>query len=103
MRSALADLTLAEEALGALGPALNSGRSFFLYGPPGNGKTAVAARLGTMFGEPIYIPHAVEVDGEIITVYDAAHHRRVASVVRGRRPGVGSRSTIATSSSSGPS
>jgi predicted ATPase with chaperone activity len=77
MRSALDDLTLPEDALRILGPALNSGRSFFLYGPPGNGKTAIATRLGGMFGEPIYLPHAVEVDGEIITVYDAAHHREV--------------------------
>ncbi len=76
VRSALADLTLPEDALKSLGPALNSGRSFFLFGAPGNGKTAVAARLGRMLGEPIYIPHAVEVDGEVITVYDAAHHRR---------------------------
>jgi len=79
VRSALSDLTLPEAVLASLGPALNSGRSFFLFGPPGNGKTAVAARLGKMLGDPVYVPHAVEVDGEIITVYDAAHHRRAGS------------------------
>lgn len=77
VRAALADLTLADDVLGSLGPALSSGRSFFLFGPPGNGKTAVSARLGAVLGEPMYVPHAVEVDGEIIAVYDSALHRRV--------------------------
>lgn len=75
VRKALRDLILAEEALEALGPAVNSGRSFFLYGAPGNGKTAVASRLSAILGEPVFIPHAVMVDGHVITIFDPAQHR----------------------------
>jgi len=77
VHTALGDLVLPEDALFALGPALNSGRSFFLFGPPGNGKTAVAGRLAAAFGEPIFMPYAVEVDGEVIMLYDEAQHGRL--------------------------
>ena len=60
-----------------IGPALNSGRSIFLYGPPGNGKTTIATRMSKMIAtDPIYIPYAASVDGEIIKVYDDFNHVR---------------------------
>jgi predicted ATPase with chaperone activity len=46
----------------------------FLYGSPGNGKTAIAEALVRMLGGDIYIPHAIEVQGEIVRVYDPVHH-----------------------------
>jgi energy-coupling factor transporter ATP-binding protein EcfA2 len=62
-----------------IGPALNSGKSVFLYGPSGNGKTTIATRMARLLArDPIYIPYAVSVDSHIIKVYDDFNHTRVA-------------------------
>ena len=57
-----------------LGPAVNSGKSLFLYGAPGNGKTVVAEGIGRALGSDMYVPHAIDVDGQIITMYDPVSH-----------------------------
>ena len=57
-----------------LGPAVNSGRGLFLYGAPGNGKTSVAERITAAFGEFIWIPRAITVDGEVIRLFDPVNH-----------------------------
>jgi hypothetical protein len=57
-----------------LGPAVNSGKSLFLYGAPGNGKTVIAEGIGRALGEAMYIPNAIDVDGQIITMYDPVNH-----------------------------
>jgi hypothetical protein len=62
-----------------LGPAVNSGKSLFLYGKPGNGKTVVAEGIGRALGADMYIPHALDVDGQIITMFDPVNHQRAAS------------------------
>jgi len=75
-------LVLSPEILEQLGTAMMSGRSIFLYGPTGTGKTTVALTLIYLFrDDPIWIPYAVEVDGEIITVYDAVAHKAVEQPV----------------------
>jgi predicted ATPase with chaperone activity len=74
VRDAFAHLTLSETMLRRVGPAANSARSLFLYGPPGNGKTTIAEAIATMFKGTIYIPYALEVDGQIIQVFDALSH-----------------------------
>jgi len=75
MRQALAHLVINEETFAQLGPAVNSGRSIFLFGPPGNGKTAIAEAIGSMLlGNAIFIPYAVEVGGQIIKVFDNVNH-----------------------------
>lgn len=61
-----------------LGPAVNSGKSLFLYGAPGNGKTVVAEGIGRALGATMYIPHAVDVDGQTITMFDPVNHVRTA-------------------------
>ncbi|HKU23457.1 MAG TPA: hypothetical protein VJQ50_20765 [Terriglobales bacterium] len=72
---AFADLVLEPDVLPKLGSAVQSGRAIFLYGPTGTGKTSVAERLGDVFSEHhIWIPHAIEVDGDIISVYDPVVH-----------------------------
>ena len=60
-----------------LGPAINSGRGLFLFGAPGNGKTSIAERVTKAFGQFIWIPRAIGVDGEIIRLYDPNAHEEV--------------------------
>jgi hypothetical protein len=57
-----------------LGPAVNSGKSLFLYGAPGNGKTVVAEGIGRALGGDMHVPHAIDVDGQTITMYDPVNH-----------------------------
>jgi predicted ATPase with chaperone activity len=74
---AFSDLVLPSEVSASLGPAVNSGASIFLHGAPGNGKTAIAERLGSVVSSEIYIPHAIIVDGHIIVVHDPVYHEVV--------------------------
>lgn len=74
LRDAFSDLVLPEDVMDALGPAVNSGSSIFLHGAAGNGKTAIAERLGSLISSEIYLPYAVMVDGHIIVVYDPVYH-----------------------------
>lgn len=75
MRQALSHLVINEDTFAQLGPAVNSGRSVFLFGHPGNGKTAIAESLGQMMlGDTMYIPHAIEVGGQVIRVFDYVNH-----------------------------
>ena len=62
-----------------LGPAVNSNKSLFIYGPPGNGKTVVAEGIGRALGGEIFIPYAIDVDGQIITMFDPVNHLRADS------------------------
>lgn len=71
---AFADLLVSSSMLARLGPAINSGKGMFLYGYPGNGKTSIAERVTATFGETIWIPRAIEVDGEILRLYDRMVH-----------------------------
>lgn len=68
-------LVLSEDALESIGTAIASGSTLFMYGPPGTGKTAVAEAIAGAFNDAIWIPYAVEVDGQIITVFDAGVHQ----------------------------
>lgn len=71
---AFGDLVLPDEIMDALGPAVNSGASIFLHGAPGNGKTAIAERLGALISTEVYLPYALIVDGHIIVVFDPVYH-----------------------------
>lgn len=76
MRQALAELVISEKTFARIGPAANSGTSLFLYGAPGNGKTSIARVIGKMIlGEDMYIPYAVDVEGQIIKIYDNVNHQ----------------------------
>lgn len=76
LRQALSDLVLPDEIISQLGPALVSQDSLFLYGPTGNGKTSLAERLLRAYSDYILIPYAVEVDNQVILVYDPVVHRK---------------------------
>ncbi|MCM3901604.1 MAG: hypothetical protein ND866_07840 [Pyrinomonadaceae bacterium] len=74
--AAFHDLVLPESLLQTLGCVINSRRSLFLTGLPGTGKTAVAERINGALPGAIWIPYAVEIDGQIIRVYDSHCHRK---------------------------
>lgn len=83
VRAAVGDLEMDESTLEQAGPALNSGRAILLYGPPGNGKTTVALRFAEVFHDVIFIPYAVEVEGQIIRVFDPSVHNEVKKALPG--------------------
>lgn len=77
LRRAFSDLQINRKMLGRLGPAICSGRGLFLFGPPGNGKTSIAERVTDAFGQAIWIPRALGVDGEIMRLFDPMNHEEV--------------------------
>jgi len=79
MRQLLSQLVISNSTFEQLGPALNSGTSIFLYGPPGNGKTSVARAFGNLIlQQDMYIPYALYVDGQVIKLYDSVNHQRAS-------------------------
>ncbi len=70
----LSSLILPPNFVNSIGPAINSNHSIFLYGPPGNGKTVIADKIGQNLRGDVTIPYAVEVDGQIIKVFDGIFH-----------------------------
>jgi hypothetical protein len=78
IRKAFEDLIVTDEVFNEIGPAINSASSIFFFGYPGNGKTSIAERITRLMGDAIYIPHAVEANGQIIKLYDPIQHTQVA-------------------------
>jgi predicted ATPase with chaperone activity len=77
LEQTLSHLVLPEAIKRILGVVVSSGRSLFLSGPPGNGKTAMARALVNAVAEPLWIPYAIEVDGQVIRVFDKHVHHAV--------------------------
>ena len=75
IREGFGDVVLDDETFELLGPAVNSARSLFLYGDSGNGKTLIASAIARLLGGEIYVPHAVAVEGLVMTVFDPVFHR----------------------------
>ena len=67
-------LILPEDLIDNLGPAVTSGRSILMYGPPGNGKSSISNGIRDALGDKIYVPRALEYAGQVITVYDPIVH-----------------------------
>ena len=76
VKSCLNSLILPENFHRRIGPAINSGSSLFLYGPPGNGKTSVAQAIAKLLAgsDPIWLPYAITIGGQIIQIYDPMVH-----------------------------
>ncbi len=77
IRAAFSHLVISEELFNAVGPAIVSGKSVFIYGPPGNGKTAITQSIGNFMntsGGEIYVPFAFMAENNVITVFDKAVH-----------------------------
>ena len=82
LQKALSHLVVSDKLFKPLGPAVNSGRTIFLYGPPGNGKTAIAVALSSLLGGLVGIPKAVEIDGFVMRLFDPSVHQ-----IEGEQPG----------------
>lgn len=70
-------MVLEDELIQMLGPAINSAKSLFLFGDPGNGKTLIAECIAQMFGGELYVPYAVDVGGQTMIVYDPVFHKKI--------------------------
>jgi predicted ATPase with chaperone activity len=75
---AFSDIMVNRKTINTVGPAINSGRGMFLFGEAGNGKTSIAERIARSFRGHIFLPFAVEIDGQIIRVFDGHNHQQVA-------------------------
>ncbi|PRY85360.1 ATPase [Donghicola tyrosinivorans] len=74
LTDAMGHLVLPPDLLSHLGPAVTSGRSILMYGPPGNGKSSISNGIRDALGDKIYVPRAIEYSGQVITVYDPIVH-----------------------------
>ena len=84
IRQAFQHLVINDALLQQLGPAINSGRSIFLHGHAGNGKTSIAEAVARLLSDTLPVPHAVIVDGQIIRVFDPIHHTISPSAAKPR-------------------
>lgn len=80
------DLVIASELLDELGPAIHGDGAMFLYGPPGTGKTSVAERIVRTHDDFVLIPYCIEVEGQIISVFDPTLHEPIAEQPAGLDP-----------------
>ncbi len=70
-------MVLDEDLMDTLGPAINSAKSLFLFGDPGNGKTLIADCIATMFGGSLFVPYAVDIGGQVMLVFDPVYHHPI--------------------------
>jgi predicted ATPase with chaperone activity len=71
------DVVVDQDVVARIGAAVASGTSLFLYGPSGTGKTSLTEHIPSAFDDAVWVPHAVEVDNQIITVFDRGIHRPI--------------------------
>jgi predicted ATPase with chaperone activity len=74
VRDAFSHLVLSERVLDQVGPAIGAAHSMFVYGPPGNGKTVIAQAIRGLLDGELAVPHALEVEGNIIRLFDPVNH-----------------------------
>lgn len=77
LKVAMGDLILPPSLMDDLGPAVSSGRSILMYGPPGNGKSSISNGIRAAMGDRIYVPRAIEHAGQVVSVYDPIVHKLV--------------------------
>jgi predicted ATPase with chaperone activity len=80
VRDGFRNMVLSDAVHDVLGPSINSAKSLFLYGAPGNGKTMIAETISHMLGGDIFVPFAVEIEGQIMVVFDPVYHHAVAGL-----------------------
>jgi predicted ATPase with chaperone activity len=77
VREGFRNMVLSDAVHDVLGPSINSAKSLFLYGAPGNGKTMIAETISHLLGGDIFVPFAVEIEGQIMVLYDPVYHHAV--------------------------
>jgi hypothetical protein len=77
VRAAFAHLVLSDRVIDEIGPAVNASHSLFVYGPPGNGKTVICQALRNLLEGDVAIPHAIEVEGQFIRIFDPVVHEEL--------------------------
>ncbi len=77
LNASMGHLILPDDMIDQLGPAVSSGRSVLMYGPPGNGKSSIAEGIRAALGDTIYIPHSICYAGQVITLFDPIVHTPV--------------------------
>ncbi len=77
LEKVFAKLTLSDDLMAKIGPAVNSGQSIMLYGPAGNGKSSIAIAVTQAYEDNVYLPYCFEVDNQVITLYDPTVHHRI--------------------------
>ena len=77
VREGFRGMVLSEAVHDVLGPSINSAKSLFLYGAPGNGKTMIAETISGLLGGDVFVPYAVEIEGQLMVVYDPVYHHAV--------------------------
>ncbi len=77
LERAFKGLIINQNMMNRLGPAINSGRGMFLFGEPGNGKTSIAERVTSAFGSTVWIPRAIDIEGEVMRIFDPGVHEEV--------------------------
>jgi predicted ATPase with chaperone activity len=86
LRQVLGHLVLSDQLINELGPAINGGRSVFIYGNTGDGKTSIGLALGKLLTGAIWIPYAIHVQGQIIKVFDPLRHKPITKVIESDLP-----------------
>jgi predicted ATPase with chaperone activity len=82
VREACSHLVLSDRVIDSLGPAINAAHSLFVYGPPGNGKTAIAQSIRNLLDGDVAVPHAIAVEGQIVRIFDPVVHEPLPSPER---------------------
>jgi predicted ATPase with chaperone activity len=79
VKDALSHLILPSDFHRKIGPAVNSGNSIFLYGPPGNGKTTIALAIAKLLAgaDPIWVPYSITAGGQVIQINDRLIHKGI--------------------------
>jgi len=77
LKLAFSELVVSERVLDQLGPAINAAHSLFVYGPPGNGKTVISQAIRHLLDGDIAVPHALEVEGQIVRLFDPVNHEEL--------------------------
>ena len=91
LEKAFEGLVISHSLLEQLGPALMGGKSLFLYGPTGNGKTSIALRVGKIWDDAVFIPYSLYVEGHVIPVFDVITHHPIEGWLSQNGPGKGDR------------
>jgi predicted ATPase with chaperone activity len=86
LKQAFAGLVLSDHTIWRMVPAVSAGRTVLLYGPPGNGKTSIGTRIAGLFTDPVFIPYALEVGGQIIKIHDPSLHKPFLEAVPEQAP-----------------